>query len=122
MSSVGYPYRMSGPGPSGITTGTLVRSTPAVQVFSTYEYAGKTLVRGSEFSIKGEYGARFRFHRYVVLEDGREWIDAFGGPKDVTMWRSFRPARIARITRLRPSEPSLRALRVHRDARPRCRS
>lgn len=68
----------------------------------TFVFKGKTLVRGSEFQVKGEYGGQFRFHRHVVYRDGRQVIDAFGGPKGVTMWRSFRPERISRVTRLRP--------------------
>lgn len=69
----------------------------------TYEFNGKTMVQGTEFKVSGEYGATFRFHRHLVYADGREVIDCFGGPKNVTMWRSFRPDRITRITKLKPS-------------------
>lgn len=70
----------------------------------TYEFAGKTMVPGTEFSVSGERGGRFRFLNHVQVADA-EWINCIGGPKNVTMWRSFRPDRILRITRLAPLSP-----------------
>lgn len=73
-------------------------------VNQSYQYNGKTMLPGTEFAVSGEHGGRFRFASHVVTSDGLEWINCFGGPKGVTMWRSFRPTRITRITRLRPVE------------------
>lgn len=70
--------------------------------FDAFTLGRKTLTPGSEFTVQGERGARFRFHSYVETADGRCWINAFGGPHKVTMWRSFRPERISRITSLKP--------------------
>jgi hypothetical protein len=68
----------------------------------TYVHNGKTMVKGTEFAIAGERGARFRFQDYVVTADGRCWINAIGGQHKVVMFRAFRPSQISRITRLTP--------------------
>lgn len=73
----------------------------------TYEFKGKTMVPGTEFAVSGERGARFRFLNHVQAEE-TEWINCLGGPKNVTMWRSFRPERILRITKLVPLPPRTR--------------
>lgn len=58
---------------------------------------GKRLTIGTEVTVRGERGARFRFVKHVRTPDGREWLDLMGGPSKVTMWRSFRPERISRV-------------------------
>lgn len=73
-----------------------------------YEFKGKTMLPGTEFAASAERGGRFRFQSHVVKEDGTEWINCIGGPKGVTMWRSFRPSRVLRITRLNPVEAKAR--------------
>lgn len=69
-----------------------------------YEVGNKMMLPGTEFSVSGERGARFRFLNHVVSGDA-QWINCFGGPKGVVMWRSFRPERILRITKLVPVVP-----------------
>jgi hypothetical protein len=61
---------------------------------------GKTLTLGTEVTVRGERGARFRFYSHTRTPDGREWLDCMGGPVKVTMWRSFRPDRISRVFRV----------------------
>lgn len=67
-----------------------------------YEHNGKTMVPGTEFSVHGERGARFRFLHAAVVNGKVAWIDAIGGQHKVRMWRSFRPEQINRITLLKP--------------------
>jgi hypothetical protein len=69
-------------------------------VADTYVVHGRTLEVGTEFSVKGEPG-RFRFEKHVTLDDGREWIDCWGGARKVVMWRSFRPERVKTVHRLK---------------------
>lgn len=53
---------------------------------------------GTEFSVKGERGGRFRFRYADVLEDGTpKVITGFGGPNGHGSWRSFDPAKLKRI-------------------------
>jgi hypothetical protein len=73
----------------------------------SFEHNGKTMVPGTEFSVSGERGARFRFLSFVQTADSC-WINAIGGQHKVVMWRSFRPSRISRITRLTPVAPRFR--------------
>ena len=56
---------------------------------------GRILVKGTEFSVKGERG-RFRFTKYVITEKS-EWIDCIGGPKGYEKMRSFSPSQIRRV-------------------------
>lgn len=48
---------------------------------------GRTIVRGTELSIRGESG-RFRFIKHVKAPKA-EWIDVHGGKKGYEVWRSF---------------------------------
>ena len=56
---------------------------------------GRILVKGTEFSVKGERG-RFRFSRYVITSKS-EWIDCIGGPKGYEKMRSFSPSSVRRV-------------------------
>jgi len=71
---------------------------------------GRPLEVGTEFSVKGERG-RFRFMKYVKTESGKEWIDAWGGPKKSEQWRSFRPNRIRVVHRIKTTDKALLAQR-----------
>jgi len=56
------------------------------------------LVKGREFKVTGERGARFRFHEVVTTSAGFTSITAYGGPKHHGQWRAFDPARVASIS------------------------
>lgn len=64
-----------------------------------YTANGRHISAGTEVSIKGERG-RFRFIKAVTTEDGRYWLDFWGGPKHCPAWRSFYPERIRRVHRI----------------------
>ena len=64
---------------------------------------GRTVVPGTELSIRGESG-RFRFIKFVRNGD-HEWVDVIGGVKGRMQYRAFAPRRVKtvhRLTRLRP--------------------
>lgn len=69
------------------------------EISEEFSWNGRNLSPGVEISVRGERASRFRFLRHVRAEDGREWIDAVGGPKGVLVWRSFRPDRIKTVHR-----------------------
>lgn len=50
---------------------------------------GRQVTVGTELSIKGEPGARFRFKEHVVTPGGNEHITVYGGTKGQGQWRSF---------------------------------
>jgi len=60
---------------------------------------GRRITPGTELSFKGVKG-RFKFHRMVTLDDGRSWIDVFGGPENHEMLRSFGLDRIKTVHRI----------------------
>ena len=54
---------------------------------------------GDMFKVRGEHGARFKFHSFVTnIETGAQWVDCFevmtGMP---SVYRSFKADRIKRI-------------------------
>lgn len=59
----------------------------------------KKVVVNTELSFKGVKG-RFRFKRLVVLDDGRHWIDVFGGPEKHETMRSFGTERVRTVHRI----------------------
>ncbi len=75
-------------------------------VTTDYKLHGQWLRPGiSVLVITGEPGGRFRFLRHVTnTATGTEWLDVVGGtgqgtPREVTMFRAFRPARVRRVLR-----------------------
>lgn len=80
--------------------------------WSEFDYAtvnGRRLAPGTEVSVRGERG-RFRFLKRVVRDDGREWLDFWGGPKGAPQWRSFPADRVRRVHRVNTTETALAAL------------
>jgi hypothetical protein len=71
---------------------------------------GRRLSPGTEVSVRGERG-RFRFIKRVTRDDGREWLDFWGGPKGCANWRSFPPSQIRRVHRLNTTPENLLAER-----------
>lgn len=57
---------------------------------------GRNVTKGTELKISGERG-RFRFVQHVTTNDGKVWIDVFGGPKHMETMRSFYPDRVKRV-------------------------
>lgn len=75
---------------------------PADWTISTsFSWNGRRIEPGTELKIQGVRGARFRFVRHVVKDDGREWVDVIGGARGASQWRSFRPERIKTVHRTR---------------------
>ncbi|AYN58545.1 hypothetical protein HOU70_gp64 [Arthrobacter phage Liebe] len=83
-----------------------VRLPSSWSVFDAAAVNGRQLVPGTEVSIRGERG-RFRFLKRVVLDDGREWLDFWGGPKGAPQWRSFAPEQVRRVHRVNKTETAL---------------
>ncbi|KUM37867.1 hypothetical protein AR539_10735 [Arthrobacter sp. EPSL27] len=73
------------------------------------EANGRHIVPGTEVSIRGERG-RFRFLKRVTRDDGREWLDFWGGPKGAENWRSFSDDQIRRVHRIGKTDKALAAL------------
>lgn len=59
----------------------------------------RVVTKGTELSFKGVKG-RFIFQRLVTLDDGRAWIDVFGGPEKHEMLRSFGVDRVKTVHRI----------------------
>ncbi|AYN57783.1 hypothetical protein PBI_DRMANHATTAN_65 [Arthrobacter phage DrManhattan] len=72
------------------------------------EANGRHITPGTEVSIRGERG-RFRFLKRVTRDDGREWLDFWGGPKGCEAWRSFSADQIRRVHRINTTEKALAA-------------
>ncbi|UJQ86853.1 hypothetical protein PQE16_gp63 [Arthrobacter phage Reedo] len=72
------------------------------------EANGRHISPGTEVSIRGERG-RFRFIKRVTRDDGREWLDFWGGPKGCENWRSFSADRVRRVHRINKSDKALAA-------------
>lgn len=72
------------------------------------EANGRHITPGTEVSIRGERG-RFRFLKRVTRDDGREWLDFWGGPKGAEAWRSFGADRVRRVHRINTTEKALAA-------------
>jgi hypothetical protein len=60
---------------------------------------GRLVTKGTELSFKGVKG-RFRFMRLVTLDDGRSWLDVYGGPAKHEMLRSFGVDRVKTVHRI----------------------
>jgi len=60
---------------------------------------GRIVTKGTELSFKGIKG-RFIFQRLVTLDDGRCWLDVFGGPAKHEMLRSFGVERVKTVHRI----------------------
>jgi len=60
---------------------------------------GRLVTVDSELSFKGVRG-RFRFKRMVTLDDGRSWLDVFGGPENHETLRSFGIERVKTVHRI----------------------
>ncbi len=74
---------------------------PSAEWLRSAEFSanGRKIVKGTELSITGEPGARFKFMEYVVAPKG-DWISVVGGRKGEKSWRSFAPERIKRVHRV----------------------
>ncbi|UIW13318.1 hypothetical protein SEA_CREWMATE_67 [Arthrobacter phage Crewmate] len=72
------------------------------------EANGRHITPGTEVSIRGERG-RFRFLKRVTRDDGREWLDFWGGPKGCEAWRSFAADQVRRVHRINTTERALAA-------------
>lgn len=72
------------------------------------EANGRHITAGTEVSIRGERG-RFRFLKRVTRDDGREWLDFWGGPKGSEAWRSFSADQIRRVHRINKTDKALAA-------------
>ncbi len=57
---------------------------------------GRYVSPGTELKITGERG-RYRFMKLITNQDGKEWIDVWGGPKGAEQWRSFKLDRVKRV-------------------------
>jgi len=75
------------------------------------EANGRHITPGTEVSIRGERG-RFRFMKKVTRDNGREWLDFWGGPKGAEAWRSFSEDRIKRVHRIGKTDKAL--VEVHK--------
>jgi hypothetical protein len=79
---------------------------PASWVVSdTYQINGRSIVKGTELSIKGESG-RFIFIKHVKTPSA-EWIDVKGGRKGYEMWRSFSIDRVKTVHRIAKTRKNL---------------
>lgn len=75
---------------------------------------GRLLAPGTEVSVRGERG-RFRFIKRVRRDDGREWLDFWGGPKGAAQWRSFPASQVRRVHRINTTPENL--LKERKEAR-----
>lgn len=66
------------------------------QVKEEIQINGRNVSKGTELKVKGQRG-RFRFIKYVLTEQGKEWVDVLGGPKGSEQWRSFLPSDIKTV-------------------------
>ena len=71
------------------------------EVSETLTANGRHMEPGTEFSVRGEGGARFIFQRHVRRPNGLEWVDAVETWKGQSQaFRSFRPERIRTVHRI----------------------
>jgi hypothetical protein len=78
------------------------------EVTTSFTWNGRHIEPGTELSITGEPGARFRFIQHVRTPTA-EWVDVAGGTKRSGIRnRSFRPDRIKTVHR-KPKMPPSRA-------------
>lgn len=55
-----------------------------------------TLTKGCIFSLKSEHG-RYKFSKYVKTEDGKDWIECWGGISGHNQFRAVNPDRVRKI-------------------------
>lgn len=82
---------------------TLAEVHPDWVVSNEMTINGRTVVVGTEVSIKGESG-RFRFVKHVKTPTC-EWVDVVGGPANAQKYRSFRPESVKTVHRLKKIRP-----------------
>lgn len=82
-------------------------SPPLLTRVGELKVNGRSVVVGTELSIKGQPG-RFRFVEYVVAAGAKhDWITVWGGSENHRAYRSFDPDRIRtvhRVEKLRPTK------------------
>lgn len=70
----------------------------------SYEMEDGTLLEpGTEFTLVGEKGKKYRFIKFVETETS-EWIDCFGGTHSKQQSRAILPERINKVLKKKPAK------------------